>query len=164
MVLELLDVKIGQLIPSLSLAIGDGQQLSIVGPSGSGKTTLLRAILGFIPIDSGYISIDGELLTPLSAPYFRKSMAYVPQRLSLPEGYRGMGLERWDDLSADERYLLLLGNAVKADKPLLIVDEPLQPLSAENRERADSLLQEAAGQGKTIVAINSEILRNRLQL
>lgn len=164
MILELLDVNIGQLIRSLSLAIGDGQQLSITGPTGSGKTTLLRAILGFIPIDSGYISIDGELLTPLSAPYFRKLMAYVPQRLSLPKGYRGMGLERWDDLSDDERYLLLLGNAVKTDKPMLIVDEPLQPLSEKNRERADRLLQEAAGQGKTIVAVNSGILRNQLQL
>ena len=164
MILELLDVNIGQLIRSLSLAIGDGQQLSIMGPTGSGKTTLLRAILGFIPIDSGYISIDGELLTPLSAPYFRKLMAYVPQRLSLPEGYRGMGLERWDDLSDDERYLLLLGNAVKTDKPLLIVDEPLQPLSEKNRERADRLLQEAAGQGKTILAVGAAILRNQLQL
>jgi len=164
MILELLDVNIGQLIRSLSLAIGDGQQLSIMGPTGSGKTTLLRAILGFIPIDSGYISIDGELLTPLSAPYFRKLMAYVPQRLSLPEGYRGMGLERWYDLTADERYLLLLGNAVKTDKPLLIVDEPLQPLSEKNRERADRLLQEAAGQGKTILAVGAAILRNQLQL
>jgi len=164
MILELLDVNIGQLIRSLSLAIGDGQQLSIMGPTGSGKTTLLRAILGFIPIDSGYISIDGELLTPLSAPYFRKLMAYVPQRLSLPEGYRGMGLERWGDLSDDERYLLLLGNAVKTDKPLLIVDEPLQPLSEKNRERADRLLQEAAEQGKTILAVGAAILRNQLQL
>jgi ABC-type cobalamin/Fe3+-siderophores transport system ATPase subunit len=164
MILELLDVKIGQLIRSLSLAIGDGQQLSIVGPTGSGKTTLLRAILGFIPIDSGYISIDGELLTPLSAPYFRKQMAYVPQRLTLPKGYRGMGLERWEDLSADERYLLLLGNAVKTDKPMLIVDEPLQPLSAENRKRADNLLMDVAEQGKMIVAVNSGILRNQLQL
>lgn len=164
MILELLDVNIGQLIRSLSLAIGDGQQLSIMGPTGSGKTTLLRAILGFIPIDSGFISIDGELLTPLSAPYFRKLMAYVPQRLSLPKGYRGMGLERWDDLSDDERYLLLLGNAVKTDKPMLIVDEPLQPLSEKNRERADSLLQEAAEQGKTILAVGAAILRNQLQL
>lgn len=164
MILELLDVNIGQLIRSLSLAIGDGQQLSIMGPTGSGKTTLLRAILGFIPIDSGYISIDGELLTPLSAPYFRKLMAYVPQRLSLPKGYRGMGLERWDDLSDDERYLLLLGNAVKTDKPMLIVDEPLQPLSEKNRERADRLLQEAAEQGKTILAVGAAILRNQLQL
>ena len=164
MILELLDVNIGQLIRSLSLAIGDGQQLSIMGPTGSGKTTLLRAILGFIPIDSGYISIDGELLTPLSAPYFRKLMAYVPQRLSLPEGYRGMGLERWGDLSDDERYLLLLGNAVKTDKPMLIVDEPLQPLSEKNRERADRLLQEAAEQGKTILAVGAAILRNQLQL
>ena len=164
MILELLDVNIGQLIRSLSLAIGDGQQLSIMGPTGSGKTTLLRAILGFIPIDSGFISIDGELLTPLSAPYFRKQMAYVPQRLSLPKGYRGMGLERWGDLSDDERYLLLLGNAVKTDKPMLIVDEPLHPLSEKNRERADSLLQEAAGQGKTILAVGAAILRNQLQL
>ena len=93
MMLELHNVTIGQQIRSLSMALSDGQLVNITGQKGSGKTTLLRALLGFIPVDSGHISIDGELLTPLSAPYFRRQMAYVPQNLSLPEGFHGVSTD-----------------------------------------------------------------------
>ena len=66
MMLELHNVTIGQLIRELSLTVDNGRMVCIAGPQGSGKTTLLRAVLGFLPVDDGFISIDGELLTPLS--------------------------------------------------------------------------------------------------
>ena len=53
---------------------------------GGGKTTLLRAIMGLHPLDEGFISIDGELITALSAPAFRQWMAYIPQDISFPVG------------------------------------------------------------------------------
>ena len=164
MMLELHRVTIGQLIRSLSMTVEDGQLVCLSGAQGSGKTTLLRAILGLIPIDGGHISIDGELLTPQSAPYFRRQMAYVPQHLSLPEGYTGKGLEDWGSLTNDDRYLLLLTQAVKADKQLLIVDEPAAPLSAEAAAAADKLLTEAVQHGTTVLAVNSRIMQNPIQL
>ena len=87
MMLELHSVTIGQTIRDFSMTLMDGKIAWLTGDTGCGKTTLLRAIIGLIPIDSGHISIDGELLTPLSAPYFRRQMAYVPQYLSVPDGY-----------------------------------------------------------------------------
>ena len=84
MMLELHNVTIGELVKGLSVTIDDGQ---IVGIQGRGKTTLLRAVVGLLPINGGHICIDGEVLSPDSAPYFRRYMAYVPQRLSVPEGY-----------------------------------------------------------------------------
>ena len=75
MMLELHNVTIEGLFTGLSATIADGQ---MVGLQGRGKTTLLRAIVGLIPIDRGHICIDGELLTPESAPYFRRFMAYSP--------------------------------------------------------------------------------------
>ena len=71
MLLELHNITIGQLVRGLSATVGEGNVLSIKGAQGKGKTTLLRALLGFVAVDEGHISIDGELLTPLSAPYFR---------------------------------------------------------------------------------------------
>ena len=185
--LELHNVTIEPMIHSLSLTVGDGQLVCLTGSQGVGKTTVLRAVLGLIPINQGHISIDGELLTPLSAPYFRRQIAYVPQYLTAIEDYDSIadlsemlfGLKvnkgeasyrvptdgrRWSELSADERYLLLLQNAVQLGKRLLIVDEPAQCISAEAMQTVDALLQEAAHKGATVLAVNSRILQNQIQL
>ena len=154
MMLELLNITIGEVIKDLSLTIPDGQLLSVVGDKGAGKTTLLRAILGFLSVDKGYISIDGELLTPLSAPYFRRQMAYVPQRLSLPDGY--------DKVPTD--YVALLKRAVSSDKQLLLIDEPSDVLTDEQQQRVDDLLAEAQQRGATILAINQRINNNIITL
>lgn len=152
--LELRNVTIGQQIRSLSLTVGDGQLVGISGSQGSGKTTLLRAVLGLIPIDAGHISIDGELLTPKSAPYFRRQMAYVPQHLSVPEGYNKL----------DTSYLSLLRRAVESDKSLLIVDEPPQPVSEDDLQTIDQLLRQATQRGATVLAVSSRILQNQVRL
>lgn len=72
------------LFENLSLTVPNGSICCITGESGCGKTSLLRTILGFQCLDEGFVSIDGELLTPSSAETFRKDTAYLPQELSLP--------------------------------------------------------------------------------
>lgn len=72
------------LFEGVSFTVGDGEILCITGDSGCGKTTILRAMLGFLPLSAGHVSIGGELLTPASAEEFRKQMAYLPQELALP--------------------------------------------------------------------------------
>lgn len=184
---ELHNVTIEPLIHSLSLTVGDGQLVCLAGSKASGKSTILRAVMGLIPVDSGHISIDGELLTPRSAPYFRRHIAYVPQRLTVIEDYDSMadisellfGLRvnkggasykvptdgrRWQELTADERYLLLLSNAIQLGKSLVIVDEPAEPISAETMEQVDHMLMDAARRGATVLAVNSRILQNQIQL
>lgn len=75
-----------RLFERLSFVAADGKVTVVSGKSGCGKTTLLRAIMGLHPIDEGFISIDGELITALSAPAFRQWMAYIPQDISFPVG------------------------------------------------------------------------------
>jgi ABC-type cobalamin/Fe3+-siderophores transport system ATPase subunit len=154
MILELHNVTIGQQIRGLSATVSEGNVLSIMGSQGKGKTTLLRALMGFLPIDEGHISIDGELLTPLSAPWFRKQMAYVPQHLEVPKDY--------EDVPTD--YMRLLEHAVHSGKNLLIVDEPREMLSDEDAIRAARLISEAAERGATVVAVNVRITQNQVQL
>lgn len=154
MMLELHNVIIGQLINSLSLTVEDGQLVCLSGASGSGKTTLLRAVLGFLPVDGGHISIDGELLTPRSAPYFRRQTAYVPQHLSVPPGYD----------AGPTDYLSLLNKAVQSGKSLLIVDEPSHPLSERDAVLADNLLRDASQRGITVLAVNSRIQEKQVVL
>jgi len=51
-----------QALDGVSLDVSSGEVLCIIGASGSGKTTLLRCINQLIEIDSGMISVDGELV------------------------------------------------------------------------------------------------------
>ena len=152
-VLELHHVTIGERLRDVSLTVGEGQVLTVKGVHGAGKTTLLRAVLGFIPVDSGNISIDGELLTPRSAPWFRRKTAYVPQHLTVPEGYNKLGDGRWGEMTATERYLWLLRKAVASGKSLLVIDEPPQGVTDDEVATIGRLLQDAATRGATVLAI-----------
>src|SRR5437763_14044364 len=50
------------LFKGFSLAIGDGELLTVVGPSGCGKTTLIRLIAGLIRPHAGRILYEGRLI------------------------------------------------------------------------------------------------------
>ena len=67
-------------------------------------------------------------------------------------------------MTADERYLLLLSNAIQLAKPVLIVDEPAQPLQETTAETVDNMLRDALQRGTTVVAVNSRITENRIEL
>ena len=151
MMLELHNVTIGELVKGLSVTIDDGQ---IVGIQGRGKTTLLKAVVGLLPINGGHICIDGEVLTPDSAPYFRRYMAYVPQRLSVPDGYH--------DVPTD--YVELMRRAVESDKQLLVVDEPAEPLSDDAQQAVGRLLIDAVQQGRIVLTVMNPLNDNYIQL
>ena len=77
----------GGLSSPFSLVVDPGDVVCLCGPSGSGKSRLLLAMMGLEPVAQGFITLDGELITPGAGAYFRKMIAYVPQRLpqSLPQ-------------------------------------------------------------------------------
>ena len=51
-----------QVLKGVTLSVERGQVLVLVGPSGSGKSTFLRCINHLEKIDSGRLSVDGELV------------------------------------------------------------------------------------------------------
>ena len=65
--IESLSVSYGgtRVLDRVSLGVERGEMLALLGSSGCGKTTLLRSIAGFVPPDSGTISIDGKDITRL---------------------------------------------------------------------------------------------------
>nr|WP_292772478.1 amino acid ABC transporter ATP-binding protein [Mesorhizobium sp.] len=46
----------------ISLAVSAGEVISLIGPSGSGKSTLLRCVNHLEQIDSGSVTVDGDLI------------------------------------------------------------------------------------------------------
>jgi ABC-type glutathione transport system ATPase component len=47
-----------RLLDNISFTLAKGESLCIVGESGSGKTTLLKALLGLMPINQGWLTLD----------------------------------------------------------------------------------------------------------
>ena len=59
-----------------SFSIPRGTIAALVGVNGSGKSTLFKAIMGFVPLSAGSVSIMGE---PAGRALKRNAVAYVPQ-------------------------------------------------------------------------------------
>lgn len=152
-----------QLFGNLSFMALDGQITCITGPAGSGKTLLLQTLLGLLALDEGLVSIDGELLTPLSAPTFRRMMAYVPQKvnanLNLNANSDTAGLETvWSPYNSG-RYQLTpieepLNLAPIASKAVVIADDPDDTMW-------DTLRKLAAAGRAVVVATNREEYLNQ---
>lgn len=71
-------------VPNFSMAAPDSTLTAICGRKGCGKTALIETLMGLRPLAKGYVSVDGELLRPATAVFFRSRMAYVPQTLQAP--------------------------------------------------------------------------------
>ena len=92
-------------LEDVSLAVEDGEFVSILGPSGSGKTTLLKILAGFEEADSGSITVDGREMGGIKPE--DRDMAMVFQRLALfphlsVHGNIAFGLKLKKNLSKDE--------------------------------------------------------------
>ena len=176
--LELKDTTIAVgdkvLVKNLSLIARDGQITCVTGPEGSGKTVFIRTLMGFLPVNEGFVCVDGELLTPLSSHVFRSMMCYMPQNLRMlthqlrePEVVDCQGDDEliWGpelpavkpeaepELLSPEDIFQLAKEVLRqgADKPIIIADEPIAYLTPELAHQLIWLLKQYAQAGKTVV-------------
>ncbi|MDQ3023548.1 MAG: ATP-binding cassette domain-containing protein, partial [bacterium] len=49
-----------QVLQGISVYCQPERITALVGPSGSGKSTILRAAMGLLPVDKGFVVVDGE--------------------------------------------------------------------------------------------------------
>jgi zinc/manganese transport system ATP-binding protein len=73
---------------SVDLTVAPGEFIAVLGPNGAGKSTLMRAVLGLVPLASGWVSVLGR--PPASA---RSQVGYLPQRPGLDRATRVRGLD-----------------------------------------------------------------------
>ncbi len=70
-------------LENISLSIPANTTVGIMGKTGSGKSTLIDLLMGFLPVTSGTIKIDGQSVSDADIKQLRSYMGYVPQRLFL---------------------------------------------------------------------------------
>ena len=76
-----------QVLKDVSTGLAKGQMCVIYGPSGSGKSTFLNTVGALDPVDSGTITVDGEVITnknPKQLSLFRrKTLGFIFQFYNL---------------------------------------------------------------------------------
>jgi branched-chain amino acid transport system ATP-binding protein len=127
--LDSIVVKYGGLtaIQAVSIAVREGEFVSVLGPNGAGKTTLFKAISGTVPLVSGEIWFEGKSLSaikPAARPHL--GIAHVPE-----------GRQVFTDLTVEENLLLGTEALAKRENARRNIDHAysLFPILAERRSQ-----------------------------
>ena len=65
-----MSLRVGPLDLDVGFTVEAGEVVALLGPNGAGKTTIVRALAGLVPIDSGHITLDGNVLDDPTAQRF----------------------------------------------------------------------------------------------
>jgi ABC-type multidrug transport system fused ATPase/permease subunit len=77
--------KASLVFSNLNLSICKGERVGIIGATGSGKSTLIDIIIGLLEPTSGYLKVDGVVITASNSKSWQSHIAYVPQFIFLAD-------------------------------------------------------------------------------
>ncbi len=55
-------------VDNASLKVDEGRIVALIGPNGAGKTTLFACIAGFLPVNTGQVTLLGQDITGWPVP------------------------------------------------------------------------------------------------
>ena len=148
-------------LDQVSLSVASREFVALLGPSGCGKSTLLYLIGGFLPVESGTISVDGKRVQgpgPDRGIVFqhfalfpwktvRGNILYGLERQGMPKEEREqraldfiklVGLAGFEDsypsqLSGGMQQRAAIARTLAFDPSILLMDEPFGALDAQTR-------------------------------
>src|SRR5512140_2504419 len=86
-------------VRDISFSVARGEVLGFLGPNGAGKTTTMRILTGYLPPDSGTVTIAGFNVDTDSIEV-RRRMGYLPESATL---YEDMGVIDYLEYVAEMR-------------------------------------------------------------
>ena len=169
--LELNEVLLSGEEHTLSLMAKARQLTCLVGATRQRRSRWLMAMLGLEPVQMGFISVDGEPLTPTTVGLLRPLMGYVPDRLqtegevvsyeppTVQDVFRlranrhlpisnGILAEEMRRTGADADEARRLAVAVLLGRPILLVDHPSAAVLPYLKDQARS--------GRTVIVATDE--------
>lgn len=169
-------------LENITLVFEKNMKYALIGNNGSGKTTLLNTIMGYVPIDSGEILIDGSNLSRFDLAWL---VTYVLQKshifsanysnnVTMFQSYNDLsndliqkiGLkqeivnkiktqDKSTELSGGEQQIVAYMRARNSGTPILIMDEPF---SAVDKDSKLLLMKDLASlKDKTIIMITHDV-------
>ena len=72
------------LFSHFNMHLSKGESACIIGASGCGKSSLLNAIMGFLPLAEGIITVNGMIMGQSTVDRIRQVITWVPQELNFP--------------------------------------------------------------------------------
>jgi NitT/TauT family transport system ATP-binding protein len=173
-------------LEDVSLHVRNHEFLALLGPSGCGKSTLLYLVGGFLPVESGRISVDGSQVTKpgpdrgIVFQHFalfpwktvRANVLYGLERAGLPREERDrraqdyismVGLAGFEDsypsqLSGGMKQRTAIARTLAIDPRILLMDEPFGALDAQTRSLMQAeLLRIWQRTRKTVVFVTHDV-------
>src|SRR3954462_15767357 len=164
-------------LADVSFAVNAGEVLGLIGPNGAGKTTLLEAIAGLVPADAGHVLWRGntpalsqrrELMfylpdgvRPWEDEYVERVIEFFAGAYGRPakvtaDAIDALGLapvlrKRVGALSKGDGRRLMLGLALIAPHPLLLMDEPFDGFDLRQTREIMAVVRDVAPRGRTLV-------------
>jgi len=169
-----------------TLAVADGEFVSVVGPTGCGKSTLLNVAAGLLLPSTGECRVFGEPLTGVNtrAGYLFQSESLMPWRTALDNviaglefrhvpraeavprgedwlarvGLAGFGARYPHQLSGGQRKRVALAQCLILDPKIILMDEPFSALDVQTRQLMENeLLELWAADRKSVLFITHDL-------
>ena len=150
-------------VRDVTLAVGDGEFVSVVGPTGCGKSTLLNVGAGLLQPSTGSVKVFGEPLQGINrrAGYMFQTESLMPWRTALGNvmaglefrgqmapaearalaedwlrrvGLGGFGNRYPHQLSGGMRKRTSLAQTLVVDPDIILMDEPFSALDIQTRQ------------------------------
>lgn len=174
-------------VSDVSMAVGEGEMVSLVGPSGCGKTTVLKMLAGLHDPDAGAVRI-GTAASPFDpgrdvGMVFQQALLLkwrtILENVLLPAEILGLPMKGARERARDLLQMVGLGafsgsypqqlsggmqqraaiaRALIHDPKLILMDEPFGALDALTREQMNlEMLRIWRESGKTIIFVTHSI-------
>jgi NitT/TauT family transport system ATP-binding protein len=179
-------------VEDASLAVKDGEFVSIVGPTGCGKSTLLNVAAGLLTPSAGSVEIFGRPLSGMNehAGYLFQSDALLPWRTARENVMVGLELrgmqkqeardraDEWlarvrlaghgdkypHELSGGMRKRVALAQTFILDPKILLMDEPFSALDVQTRTLMENELLGLWSQTRKSVAFVTHDIEEAISL
>jgi NitT/TauT family transport system ATP-binding protein len=169
-----------------TIAVGEGEFVSVVGPTGCGKSTLLNVAAGLLAPSAGSVRVLGQPLAGINAKagYMFQAESLMPWRSALDNVLAGLefaGVERGEserrardwlarvglggfekryphELSGGMRKRVALAQILILDPRLLLMDEPFSALDIQTRQLMENeLLDLWSANRKSVLFITHDL-------